>query len=176
MVIGNLACISKGATMVYPAEIFDPLATLKVLLLLPLLLPLPLHQHHFSSPRNLTRQLKTRSVCLSWLSPPWCSLSWITRDSASTIWHPSGRVWWRGLYVHHISWLECRVWCTWRKSRYAMVGSWIDDVIWRTDLCCSFMSTQHSNLRYTCIVCLTGMTETSPVSTQTALDDPFEKR
>ena len=31
MVIGNLACISKGATMVYPAEVFDPLATLQVL-------------------------------------------------------------------------------------------------------------------------------------------------
>jgi fatty-acyl-CoA synthase len=29
MVMGNLACIAHGATMVYPAEVFDPLATLQ---------------------------------------------------------------------------------------------------------------------------------------------------
>src|SRR5207237_7183431 len=30
MVLGNLLCMSHGATMIYPAESFDPLATLEV--------------------------------------------------------------------------------------------------------------------------------------------------
>ena len=29
MVMGNLGCLTHGATMVYPAEAFDPLATLQ---------------------------------------------------------------------------------------------------------------------------------------------------
>jgi fatty-acyl-CoA synthase len=31
MVLGNLSCISKGATMIYPNETFDAEATLKAI-------------------------------------------------------------------------------------------------------------------------------------------------
>jgi Acyl-CoA synthetases (AMP-forming)/AMP-acid ligases II len=31
MVMGNLGCLTHGSTMVYPAEAFDPLATLQAI-------------------------------------------------------------------------------------------------------------------------------------------------
>ena len=115
MVIGNLACITHGAAMVYPGEGFDPLATL---------------------------QTVAEERCTSLYGVP-------------------------TMFIAQLEHPEFRKFDLTSLRTGMMAGAPCPIEVMRR--CIRDMHLTELTIGY-------GMTETSPVSTQTALDDPLERR